>query len=50
MRLVQTLLLSWTFLASYVLANDAATVKVKYNYQVCVSLRKFELRVDHPGE
>lgn len=41
MRLVQPLLLLWTFLASYVLADDAPTSKVQYNYQSDVSrLRK----------
>jgi hypothetical protein len=50
MRLVQTLLLLWTFLTSYALAGDAASSKAKYNYQVCVQLRKFELRADHPLE
>lgn len=50
MRLVQPLLLLWTFLASYALAEDVATSKGKYNYQVCIPSRKFELRADHPQE
>lgn len=50
MRLVQPLLLLWTSLASYAVADDTATSKVKYNYQVRVPLRKFELRADHPRE